>query len=97
MGKTSSMVKNRHNAKVYDRILVVVPKGRKAKLQAHAAGRGESLNGFIKRATDEAIEREGVTEKPDTWAQVDKIVASMDEKPNFGDFPRQSSTRESNT
>ena len=39
----------------YDRIEVKVPKGRKTELQAHAAKRGESVNGFINRAIDEQV------------------------------------------
>ena len=27
-------------------------------------------------------------EKPDTWAELDKIVSGMDEKPRLEDFPR---------
>ena len=50
MGKTSAAVKNRYNAKAYDRVALTVPKGDKEKLQAHAGQRGESLNGFIQRA-----------------------------------------------
>lgn len=42
-------------------INLVVPKGRKAELQAHAEERGESLNGFIVRAVDETIERDNET------------------------------------
>jgi len=49
---------NKYNAKVYDRIGVVVPKGKKADLQSHAATQDESLNGFINRAIDEALERD---------------------------------------
>lgn len=41
-----------------DEIKVRVPKGRKAELQSHAEQRGESLNGFIVWAVDEAIERD---------------------------------------
>ena len=48
----------KYNAKAYDEIKTRVPKGRKAALQAHAEGRGESLNGFIVRAVDETIERD---------------------------------------
>ena len=55
---TSSTVKDRYNAKAYDRFLLSVPKGKKASLQDHAAGRGESLNGFVNRAVDEAVERD---------------------------------------
>ena len=42
MGKTSSKVKDRYNAKVYDTILTRLPKGQKAQIQAHAAEQGES-------------------------------------------------------
>jgi len=42
----------------YDRIQLVVQKGRKAIIQAYAEARGESLNGFVNRAIDEAMERE---------------------------------------
>lgn len=59
--KPSTAAKNRYNAKAYDRLNVVVPKGRKAELQAHAESRGESLNGFIVRAVDETIERDSAT------------------------------------
>ena len=50
----------KYNAKAYDEMKVRVPKGRKAELQAHAEEQGESLNGFIVRAVDEAIERDEV-------------------------------------
>ena len=59
--KPSTAAKNRYNAKAYDGLNVVVPKGRKAELQAHAESRGESLNGFIVRAVDETIERDSAT------------------------------------
>lgn len=56
--KTSAAVKNRYNAKAYDRIAVCVPKGEKSTIQEHAVRNGESLNAFIIRAIREAIERE---------------------------------------
>ncbi len=59
MSKTSAAAKNRYNAKAYDRIGIVVPKGKKDTLQSYVLGRGESLNGFVNRAIDEAIERDG--------------------------------------
>ena len=58
MGKTSSKVKDRYNAKAYDEIKVRVFKGDKDTIKAHAESRGESLNGFINRAINEAIERD---------------------------------------
>jgi predicted HicB family RNase H-like nuclease len=58
-----SEAKKRANAKyslkAYDRIELKVPKGKKADLQAHAAAHDESLNGFVNRAIDEAVERDG--------------------------------------
>lgn len=49
----------KYNAKSYDRINIAVPKGEKAKIKAHAEHRAESVNGFIKRAIDETMERDG--------------------------------------
>jgi uncharacterized protein (DUF1778 family) len=59
MGKTSSAVKNRYNDKAYDRINLIVPKGQKDVIKAHAEFMGESLNGFINRAISETIKKEG--------------------------------------
>ena len=47
MGKTSATVKNRYNAKAYDRIQLVVPKGIKQAIEARAKSKGESVNGLI--------------------------------------------------
>lgn len=58
MGKTSAAVKNRYNEKTYDRINLTVPKGDKERIEAHAAGREESVNAFIRRAITETIERD---------------------------------------
>lgn len=52
---------NRYNAKAYDRINIAIKKGSKAKIQAHAESKGESLNGFIKRAIKETISRDNET------------------------------------
>lgn len=57
-GKASTRAKNKYNAKAYDRIALQVKKGEKDKLKAHADKQGESLNGFVNRAIDEAIERD---------------------------------------
>ena len=45
-------------AEKLDRINLTVPKGRKEIIKAHAAAHGESVNGFINRATNETMERE---------------------------------------
>ena len=42
----------------YDEIKVRVPKGQKEIIQAHADAMGESVNGFIGRAINEAMERD---------------------------------------
>ena len=42
-----------------DRMSIALPKGSKERIKAHAAQRGESVNGFIGRAIGEAMEREG--------------------------------------
>ena len=61
MGRASAEAKNRWNAKNYDRIGVMVPKGRKAEIAAHAAARGESVNGFIGRAITETMNRDATS------------------------------------
>ena len=58
MGRTSSAVKDRFNAKAYDEIKVRVNKGRKAEIQSYAEAHGQSVNGFINRAIDETMERD---------------------------------------
>lgn len=42
----------------YDRVNLAIPKGRKDFIKAHADSRGESINAFITRAIQEAIERD---------------------------------------
>lgn len=41
-----------------DRISLRVPKGKKEVIQAHAAKQGESVNAFLNRAVNEAMERD---------------------------------------
>lgn len=48
----------KYNAKAYDRINIAIPKGEKEIIKAHAEKGGESMNGFIKRAIDETMERD---------------------------------------
>ena len=45
-----------------DRLSIALPKGDKERIKAHAAGRGESVNGFIKRAVNEAMERDNAAQ-----------------------------------
>ena len=62
MGKTSAAVKNRYNAKAYDRINIVVPKGQKETIEAAAKAAGESVNGYVNRAM---LLRMGLEEWPE--------------------------------
>ncbi|MDD3194166.1 MAG: hypothetical protein PHE47_10085 [Oscillospiraceae bacterium] len=45
-------------AEKVDTINIRVPKGKKTEIQAHAAQCGESVNAFLIRAADEAMERD---------------------------------------
>lgn len=46
-GKASTRAKNKYNANNYDSLRIVVPKGRKADVEAHAKNKGESVNGLV--------------------------------------------------
>lgn len=48
---------NKYNSDNYERIALVVPKGKKAKIKAYADSKGESINGFVNRAIDETMQQ----------------------------------------
>ncbi len=50
--------KNEFITKAYDRINLTVPKGKKEIIKTHSDSTHESVNGFINRAIDEAIQRD---------------------------------------
>ena len=77
MGKTSSTVKNRYNAKAYDRMQIVVPKGQKAAVEAHASSKGESVNGLVNTLLRQDM---GLTE-----AEWKTFTVSVTEKENIID------------
>lgn len=56
-GKTD--YKNKWQAENCERISLIVPKGKKDIIREYAASKGESINGFINRAIDEAMQDEG--------------------------------------
>lgn len=58
MGSASTQAKNKYNAANYERIYIMVSKGQKDKIKAHADSTGESINGFVNRAIDETIQRD---------------------------------------
>lgn len=57
-GKNSPESINRYMAKAYDRISLIVPKGKKDIVKTHAEAHSESVNGFINRAITETMERD---------------------------------------
>lgn len=61
MGKASTKAQNKFIAKKYDRINLTVEKGKKDMIKEHADSKGESVNGFINRVIDEALEKERTT------------------------------------
>lgn len=42
----------------YDNFQIRMPKGKKERIKSHDDKNGESLNGFINRAIDEAMEKD---------------------------------------
>lgn len=57
-GKNSYESIKRYEDKSYDKVLVRFPKGKKDIIKTHAEAHSESVNSFINRAIDEAIERD---------------------------------------
>ena len=55
---------NKYNNKAYDRINIAVPKGQKDIIKAHAEARGESVNGFVNRAIEEAMGHPEIVSAP---------------------------------
>lgn len=48
----------------FEELRARVPKGRKEAIKAHAAAQGESVNAFINRAIEEAMERDNAATGP---------------------------------
>ncbi len=57
--KANQRAVNKYKKNNYDRIEITVPKGQREVFQAYAAAHGESVNGFITRAINQAMERDG--------------------------------------
>ena len=60
MGKVSQEVRERYNAKTYDRATVRFYKGELDKIKAFAESRGKSLNGYINELILADMEQAGV-------------------------------------
>ena len=74
-GKTSNESKRKYNEKSYDRIQLVVKKGKKEEIKSFAESKGYSLNGFVNEAIDEKMRILSEPEAPDETApeeQTDK-------------------------
>lgn len=63
----------RYNKKAYDRIDVIVPKGKRQMIKDFAASQGKSLNRFINDAIDYQMQQSGQTPP-----QNEKADASQD-------------------
>lgn len=55
VSKAQQKATNKWIEKAYDRINLTVPKGQKEVIKAHAEAQGESVNGFINRAIEQAM------------------------------------------
>lgn len=55
VSKAQLKAKDKYEAKVYDKILLRIPKGKRDMIRAHAETHGESTNAFINRAIDETM------------------------------------------
>lgn len=60
--KASQKAVNKYMKENYDRVNLTMPKGKKEAVQTHAAQRNESVNAFINRAIDEAMDRDSAQE-----------------------------------
>lgn len=81
-GKTSAKSKNTWISKTYDRINLTVAKGKKDTIQTHAEAQGESVNGFINRAIDETMERDGAGGPQEALGEpVDELTTSVQNVP----------------
>ncbi len=56
--KAQQKAVNKYMKSNYDRANLVMPKGKKDIIQAHATQQGESVNAYINRAIDEAMQRD---------------------------------------
>lgn len=52
----ATAAKQRYNEKAYDRLSIWVERGKRDEIAAVAKSTGESLNGFVKKAIDKAME-----------------------------------------
>ena len=58
VSKAQQPAVNKYVKSNYDEVKLRMPKGKKDIIQAHAAQQGESVNAYINRAIDEAMQRD---------------------------------------
>lgn len=58
VSKAQQHAVNKYVKSNYDEVKLRMPKGKKDVIQAHAAQQGESVNAYINRAIDEAMQRD---------------------------------------
>ena len=58
VSKAQQKAVNKYVKNNYDRINVTFPKGQKEKIAAEAAAVGESVNGYIKKAIEQRMEKD---------------------------------------
>lgn len=58
VSKAQQAATARYEDKVYDKVLVRLPKGQKEIIKAHTDPQGKSVNGFINEAIEEKLDRE---------------------------------------
>lgn len=71
-GTAQTRAKNKYNAKTYDNLRIVVPKGQKEVIKAHAEKQNETINGFVKRAINETMERDTAKQNYNSSSKVEK-------------------------
>ena len=54
-GKAQTRAKNKYNAKNYDNLRIVVPKGAKAVISDYATVQGKSINGLVNELLEAEI------------------------------------------
>lgn len=62
VSKAQKAATAKYEAKVYDKVLVRLPRGKKSEIEAAAKPNGQSVNGFISEAIDEKLQRDNTTE-----------------------------------
>ena len=63
VSKAQQRAVNKYVKSNYDEVKLRMPKGKKDVIQAHAAQQGESVNAYINRAIDEAMQRDNFDDR----------------------------------